>query len=304
MYSHHDSHHPDRRSRLRLAATALAAGLALQAGVAHAIGGDSDGWITPQPGHPLAIGYAIHESSSKAYGNGKLVSGNARLDANVGLLRYVHPVALGGDITWTPNIIVPLVGLRTGGDLAGLGNAHGVGDVILISGFWPVHDYAARKHLAIVPYLWLPTGKYDSGAPLNIGENRYKAALQVGGNHPLGEQLDFAGSVDTTFFGRNKTAGLRQKPLTEFNGWLKYNLKSAYFAHVAVGLAHVTGGETRVRGLDQNDAKRTTTAKLQYGTLVDDSKTRHVLFTYAKDLKVRNGLKADNHFEVRFLQAF
>lgn len=289
---------------LRRAAAAIAAALDLHAGVAHAIGGDSDGWITPQPGHPLAIGYAIHEGSSKAYGNGRLSSGNARLDASVALLRYVHPVALGADLTWTPNIIVPLVDLRTGGSLAGLGDTRGVGDVMLISGFWPVHDYAARKHLAIVPYLWLPTGKYDSGAPLNIGENRFKAALQVGGNYPLGKQLDVAGSVDTTFFGRNSDTDLRQKPLTEFNGWLKYNLASASFAHVAVGLAHVTGGETRVRGVSQGDAKRTTTAKLQYGTLVDDSKTRHVLFTYARDLSVRSGLKVDNHVEVRYLQAF
>ena len=155
--------------------------------------------------------------------------------------------------------------------------------------------------MAIVPYLWLPIGKYDKDKALNIGENRYKTALQFGGQFPISKSWDFSGSIDTTFFGKNDDIELKQKPLTRIDAWLKYNLKSGAYAHLAVGLTQLLGGETEIAGVSQRDDLNTTTAKVQFGTLIDDSLTRHLLFTLGRDISVENGLKADWHFECRVL---
>jgi hypothetical protein len=306
---HHDpvrAEHVPLKKSLNHACAITVMALAFN-GSAHATGAESDGWITPQPGHDMAIFYLGRDSFSTAHSNSKLVERNARLDANFSLLRYTHPIQVG-DTVLNPQFIQPLSKISTDGNLSGLGSASGAGDLMLLLGIFPIHDWANKTHLAIVPYLWLPTGSYDRNKPLNAGENRWKAALQVGGQFPISESFVISLTADTTFFGKNKEAygggTLSQRPLSEIRGWLKYDMKSLNYAHWALGLGHVTGGETRLNDIRQYDAKATTTAHFQVGTLLDDSKTNHILFSVSRDLKVKNGLRMDTEFMTRFAHIF
>jgi len=285
-------------------ATALTGAAVMLPSLSHAIGSDSDGWNTPQVGHPLAITYFSRKSTNEAYSDGKKVSDNTNIDSTVAMFRYLHPVDVGNDVIWTPNVLLPFASVETAGDAGALGDKKGMGDLGLVSGFWPIHDREARKHFAIVPFLWLPTGDYDKDDALNLGENRYRFALQLGGQFALSDAWDFSGSVDTTWYGENDDTEMKQKPLTQIDGWLKYNMQSSMYSHVAVGLSQKVGGETEVAGVSQDDRTSTTTAKLQFGTLIDDSMSRHALFTVAQDLTVENGTKSDAYFELRLTQVF
>jgi len=237
------------------------------------------------------------------YADGAVVSHNARLRADVTLLRMLYPIKFSDHVVWTPNLLLPLVHTRSGGDISGLGRTRGLGDLAFVSGFqFPLSE---RAHLAVVPFVWFPTGKYDRNSALNPGQNRYRFTLQVGWHIPVGDSpFDLTGSFDITRFGRNKDTDTRQSNEMEWNGWIKYNLPSAMGANLSLGLAHVYGGETNISGVRQDDRIRTTTAKIQFGTWLDQSKSNHMLFTFARDLNVKNGLRVDQHFELRFLHVF
>jgi len=268
---------------------------------AHAIGADSDGWITPET--PLGIIYQSHQQIRQMYANGSMVDSNALFRGDATLFRVLYPVKLSEHWLWTPNLLLPWVNLRTGGNISQLGSASGFGDLAFVSGFW--RKFNDRTHLAIVPFVWFPTGKYDRNAALNPGENRYRFALQIGAQVPLGESpFDLAGSFDITGYGRNKDTDTRQSVMMEWSGWVKYNLPSSMGAHFGLGMAHVYGGESRVSGIHQNDRASRTMAKLQFGTLLDNSKSNHLLFTFARDIKIENGLRVNQHFEIRYLHAF
>jgi len=280
-----------------------ACALSVHLSPANAIGADSDGLITPIV--PLGIIYQSHTQNRHMYAGGSALSNNALFRSDVTLLRALYPFQLSKthNIWWTPNLLLPWVHLRAGGDISGWGTTRGFGDLAFVSGFW--RKYSERTHLAVVPFVWFPTGKYDLDRALNPGENRYKFALQIGGQIALGDSpFDFTGSFDITRFGRNKDADLKQEAMMEWSGWLRYRLPSSMGAHFGLGLAHLYGGETRVTGIAQHNRTRTTRAKLQFGSLIDHSKTNHLLFTFARDLKVENGLRVNQHFELRYLHAF
>jgi len=295
---------PDKPSIIRHAAIVFSlCALMLKIPFAHAIGADSDGLITPVV--PLGIVYQSHTQNRQMYANGSVLDADALFRSDVTLLRFLYPFQLSEkhDIWWTPNLLLPWVNLRSGGDIAMLGSTSGFGDLTFVSGFW--RKFSERTHLAVVPFVWFPTGKYDRNRALNPGENRYRFALQIGGQIALGESpFDFTGSFDITRYGRNKETDTKQSVMMEWSGWFRYNLASSMGSHFGLGMAHVYGGETRVAGLAQNDRASKTMAKLQFGTLIDNSKTNHLLFTVARDLKALNGLRVNQHFELRYLHAF
>jgi hypothetical protein len=57
------------------------------------------------------------------------------LDSTVGIARLLHVVKLSERWTVDPQFLLPFGELRTGGDVSALGNARGVGDLILATAF-------------------------------------------------------------------------------------------------------------------------------------------------------------------------
>lgn len=55
----------------------------------------------------------------------------------------------------------------------------GVGDTTFMFAYWPYVNKEDKSYFAVATYLILPTGSYDHDHQLNIGENRYRTALQL-----------------------------------------------------------------------------------------------------------------------------
>lgn len=298
-----------RRTRIRAIGAAALLGLALTWGsAAHAVGADHGDWVAPPPGKSIFVLYGQHSNASKLYADGDVALNNAQLSVDVGILRGTKPTQLG-DVIWNPQLLLPFGKLKGDGNLDSLGKTTGVGDLIIVNGFFFVHDWEARKHFAVVPLVWLPTGSYSKDRPLNLGENRFKAALQVGGQYPISERLTYELSGDITVFGKNKKFGsqeqvMEQKPLAELRTYITYALNPATYTTIAAGLGHVAGGATKVSGIDQSDKKATTTLYLQTQSAITESKTDLLLFSFEPDLKVKNGLKNDTQFRMRYLKIF
>lgn len=101
-----------------------------------------------------------------------------------------------------------------------------LGDPILAAPVWLVNNPSTT--FALVPYLYVPAGSYDAGRTLNVGENRWKFDLQLGGVQQLGNGFATQLSADAMWYGDNDdatgigTGRLKQDNTYQFQGWVSW----------------------------------------------------------------------------------
>lgn len=288
----------------RTALAAAAAALVATA-PAHAIDIDAGDYTALPAGTRLGIAYAQFAKRAALYSGGDRVPINAGLDSTIGILRGVYFTEIGG-ITIDPQFLLPFGKLEAKDDLEpALGDASGAADLILAATAWLINDAKAGTYFGITPFIYAPTGKYDRNSALNLGENRWKFALQLGYITPLSSSVTLDLAADATLYGKNDDFGpasqtLKQKPLYQAQAWLRYHLSPTL--DLRLGLSQVSGGETGIDGVDQDN--RLSTSKLALGAGWFVAPTTQLLATWGRDLSVREGLKENNRINLRLLQIF
>ncbi|NMG72216.1 transporter [Parazoarcus communis] len=255
-------------------------------------------------GTQLGLLYYQYSSGDSLYAGGRKVSDDARARAQVGILRVVKYLDVGG-VTVAPQVLLPFGAVQTAGDLDGASVRNGMGDLILASTVFLYKD-DQRRVLGITPWLWLPTGQYDRSRTLNpFGENRWKFALQVAGVLPLGESvtLDLVGDVQ--FYGDNRDFGPSGQILSQRHSWdsqahLRYHLSAA--TAFSVSISQLNGGETELDGVRQNDRQRR--SRVSVGASHFLTSGWQILGTLGKDLSVENGVREDVRMNLRLLYVF
>jgi len=288
--------------RRTLAACALVVSMASPP--AYAVDVDAGDYTALPDGTNLAILYYQHASRDALYVDGDKAPIDAGLDSDVGILRGVHYMDVGGYIV-DPQFLLPFGRLEGQDDLSALGDADGLGDLILAATVWVVNDPARKTYFGITPFLFLPTGNYDNNDGLSLGENRWKFALQAGYITEIAPKVLVDLVADVTFYGDNDDFGpgsatLEQDPSFQFQGFLRYQMSDAW--DLRAGLSHVTGGKTQINGVSQDDRLETT--KMTLGTAVFVTPSVQFIANYGRDLNVRSGLREDNRFNFRLLKAF
>ena len=142
-----------------LSAFAFAA-TALTATGAQAVEVDAGDYTALPAGTNLGIVYYQHAQRDKLYSGGNRVPINPGLDSDVGILRGVHFMDIGGYIV-DPQFLLPFGKLKAKDDLSALGTGSGTGDLILAATVWLVNDPKAKTYVGLTPFLYLPTGTYD-----------------------------------------------------------------------------------------------------------------------------------------------
>jgi len=271
----------------------------------HALDVDAGDYVPLPPGTNLALLYMQYAERDNLYSRGKKVPGNNGLDSEIGIFRAVHYMDIGG-LTVDPQILLPFGRLKGRGDLADpLGEASGIADPILAATIWVQNNPEAKTYTGITPYLFVPIGSYNNNRVLNLGENRWAAALQVAHVRPVVENVSLDLVGDITVFGKNDELGpdkdtLKQDPLYQVQGFLRYHLSPT--ADVRAGVAHSFGGETKVNGDAQRDEVSTT--KFSVGGSFFIGPSFQVLAMVGQDTSVRNGFKESTRVNVRLLQVF
>jgi Putative MetA-pathway of phenol degradation len=292
---------PNRGWRRWSAAGAVLAASLFAATPARAIDVDAGDYTALPAGTTLGITYYQHATRNRAYSGGDRVPINARLDSDVGILRGVRFMDIGGYIV-DPQFLLPFGKLKGKNDLSALGSADGIGDLLLAATVW-FNKPGQKENFGITPFVFVPVGSYDRNKPLNLGENRWKFALQAGWINPLSDSITMDLIGDVTLFGENDKFGaskLKQKPLLQFQGWWRYHLSAA--TDLRLGLSQTVGGETKVDGVSQDD--RTSTSKFSIGAGHFVGATTQILATYGRDISVREGLKENNRLNLRLLLIF
>lgn len=281
----------------------LVAGLAMTASTsAMAVKFDAGDYVPAPPGTNLALLYMQHASSDSLWSDGHKIDDKARLDTDIGIFRYVGFGKIAG-MTFDYQVLQPFGSVRASGSTASLGSASGVGDTILVSTLWVVNKPESGTYVGITPYLWIPDGQYNASHALNIGENRWKGAMQAVVSQQITKHVIAEGAADVTFYGDNDKAPggpLKQDKMYEFQGWARYLFDAK--TEVNMRVSYTTGGKTTLDGIGQNDSTNTWAF---LGTLRRSLDAHHqILVQGGKDIAVRNGFKEGMRFQVRLLQIF
>ena len=263
---------------------------------ARAVDVDPGEYEAAPPGTSLLIGYGLFNWNEQFVTR----SGNSVSDSHVntqtGILRPVHFVDIFG-ITADPQFFL-VYGFANNGKLGGddLDDAHGFGDMILASTFWIINDQEKKRWFGITPFLWLPVGEYHRGQVLNIGENRWKGAVQLGYVEHFAEKWAADFYFDATIYGDNDSFGpgretMKQDPSYQFQTWLRYYITPEW--NVAPGYSGTWGGYTRIR--NESDPKLSAEAQsLRLAT--------QYLFT--PDLQIETQVRTDVWREGGFQNTF
>ena len=290
---------PETGFRRLCAAAALAVAFPAQA-----VDVDAGDYTALPAGTNLALVYYQQATRDALYAFGKRVPIDAGLDSQVGILRGVHFTEIGGYIV-DPQFLLPFGRMEGRDDLSAMGSASGVGDLILAATVWLVNRPESGTYFGITPFLYLPTGEYDHDDALNLGENRWKFALQAGFITKLTDKISLDLVADVTAFGDNDKFGagavtMKQDAAYQAQGFLRYHLTPSL--DLRAGVSHSFGGETRVAGVNQDDRLETTKANIGSAWFVTPSV--QLMFNYGRDLSVRSGLREDNRFNLRLLTVF
>ncbi|NER65506.1 transporter, partial [Pseudomonas sp. MAFF212427] len=113
-------------------------------GQAHAVDVDAGDYTALPEGTNLGMLYYQHAERRSLYADGHEQPGKPGLDSDIGILRGVHFMKLGG-FTIDPQFLLPFGQLEGQRDTAGLGKSDaGIGDLILASTVWLVERAEAK----------------------------------------------------------------------------------------------------------------------------------------------------------------
>lgn len=283
----------------------IGASLTLATGAARAIDIDAGDYTALPAGTNVGLVYMQHAERNSLHVNSNQVPGNNGLDSDIGILRLIHFTQIGG-YTVDPQLLLPFGHLSGTGNMStALGQGSGTGDLVLAATVWTINEPENKRYLGITPFLIAPTGTYDAAKALNLGENRWKYALQVGFIQGVGDKLTFDLAADVTAYGTNDRANAAGQSLTQaasyqVQGFMRYALSPTW--DVRAGLSRTRSGETSLNGINQGNAA--TLDKLQLGTAVFVGPKTQLLATWGRDLAVDNGFKEASRVNLRLLQVF
>lgn len=293
-------------SKLRCASIAslTLATVLLSSSPVQAVDVDAGDYTALPSGTNLLMGYYQFSTRDALYSDGNKAPINAGLDSHVGILRGVHFTEIGGFVV-DPQFLLPMGKLEGKNDTSSLGDTSGLGDLILAATVWLVNKPESNTYFGITPFIYAPTGSYDRKDALNLGENRWKYALQAGYITGLTPKISLDLVGDVTVYGENDKLGagnatLKQDPSYQFQGFLRYHMNPQW--DLRAGLSHTFGGETSIDGADQDD--RMSYTKMTLGTAWSVIPGLQLMANYGRDLSVKNGFKEQHRVNLRVLKAF
>jgi hypothetical protein len=254
--------------------------------------------------------YGQYAKRDAIYVDGVKAAGDPSLNSSVGILRMLHVVRLSERWTVDPQFLLPFGRLKAGGDVAVLGSESGVADLILATAFKYKVDAKAGETLGFTTFFWLPTGNYDAAKVLNLGENRWKAALQAGYTRPLATswRWDLIGDVQlhgdndkcAAACGSASNLRLEQKPLYHLQTHLRYEATPSLT--LAASYGHIAGGATTVNGVEQSNRQRTDYLRLSAAYFV--TPTTQLMTALGRDVHQENGFRENFRLNLRLFTIF
>lgn len=288
-------------AKFRASAWAL---LALAGAPAAAVDTHPGSYIPLPPGTGGLSVYWQHVERNESYANGQLAVGGFRMYSDLTTITYGRFIDLGG-YTAAPGFMLTCGNARTSGTLAMLGRTAGCADILVGMPLWVLNDAANGRYLGISPYFVAPTGTYDRNSALNMGDNRWKAGVNVGYVTPLVGNLvlDLVGDVAVN--GKNRDYGPygvteEEAPVYNFQAHLRYQFSPA--TRVAATYMHDWGWESTIDGVPQHDRVSRGRYRVSAAQFLD---RRNMLeLSSGGDTTTNNGFSIDRYMHLRWIHFF
>ena len=246
----------------------------------------------------LALLYYTHTQGDQLHQNNEKVSSHAKLRTDIGLARFIHAIHPIENLSFEPQVILPFGQMKASGDIATLGKASGFGDVTI--GMPIKYALSPANTVSVAPFVSIPSGSYQQNKALNLGENRWNAALQTAWLHHFDQQFTLENIFDATIYSdnnrySNQPLTLKQDPKYEYQLYLRYN--PSPITAFGIGGGWIGGGETKLDDIAQKDKTNTTYAKITASHFFTPHFQTNL--TIGRDFKVEQGVKQDMDVTLR-----
>lgn len=246
-------------------------------------------YIPAPVGTTLSVTYLDQRSGDNAYASGNHVASGMDLDTKAAIQRFIHFTEVFGMVA-DPQIIIPYVDVEVG---AANQKDTGIGDIFIGSTFWTLNDPENKEWFGISPFVYFPTGNYDSKQATNVGANRWSALLEFGYVKGLTDNLylDLVGEIqwygdnDDPFGGKNS----KKDEAYRLSTMLSYDLDAG--SYIWGRHAMQFGGEEQLDGVDQGKELDNHTLSLGYTRWF--GKDFQMQVEYTKDLSIDNGIEVE-----------
>ena len=260
----------------------------------------------PKPNISIMQLSYIYSERGDRYINGHDQVGNPKIQSSTYIVRLGHSFEVAEMPAFfyvqtpmgamhTKGIEIP--GVKTDGD-------SGLGDTSLAFAVWPYSNRETKTYFGFAGYAVLPTGSYDHNRLFNMGENRYKTALQAGYQRQVTDSASWMMAVDGLFYGDNHDylptkSDLKQDNLYTLQTGLKYDFNAQY--SLMGTYFYSVGGRTEVDGVNKHDL--TQLHRYQLSAQGNYSFGRLTL-QYGSDIKTENGYLEDHRLIMRYTTYF
>ncbi|MDH0639588.1 MULTISPECIES: transporter [Pseudomonas] len=282
----------------------LSAGLAVQAQAIEVVTDPGD-YLPAPPGTNLAVLYLQNNQYDTYHANGKEQPTKLGLETNLGLLRFVRYMEVGGFII-DPQIAIPYGEIRMNKNFTGLtaSSNTGMGDPLIGGATWLYNDPAKDRHVALLTMVSVPFGDYDGDlGPLNIGQNRWRGIVQLGYATQLIPRSLFEIIGEYAVHGSNDDYfGMKQTREDSYGiqSHLSYSLLPSTRVSVSYYLSFA--GETKLDGVAQKDEANDNRWLLSATTSF--TRDTQVIVQYGEAIRVRNGPFENQRLNLRLVKMF
>lgn len=257
----------------------------------------------PAPaGTTIANFYLQNGVYNSLYNGDQKVPGSNKLHTQIGIVSLMHYMDIGGKLA-VPVALLPFGQLSRTVMGNNLGTDQGLSYMILGIPFWAYNNPKQQTYLVVAPFVYLPTGSYDSSRAVNLSDNRYRGLLQLAFSTQVCPKIKWDIAADATVYGDNRDAfgggTLSQKLGYQLQTSARYSISPAM--DVRAGISYLDAGDTKQNGVT---TESNTVSKFWVGTGLWFSQKNQVIFTYGRDIKVENGYKNDNQINMKLMNVF
>lgn len=261
-------------------------------------------YIPLPDGTMLFCTYFKHVTASTLFSNGRKVSNDFNLSANIGIFRPVYYTNIGnalygdGGLTVDPQALILFGEQHLDG--AAVGNADlsdsGIMDSTVLATFWFVNAPKERFWVGFSPYITMPIGHYNKNRSFNLGNNRWAIKPELGIVKGFGERFyadfivngEFYTDNDDYFNGTTQVKK-SQDPVLGIETHLSYDITKQWY--LSLDYFYNYGGETKIAGVRQNDELSNHGLGVSLFWLVGSN--NQLMIEYRNDFSVKNGAGTD-----------